>query len=955
MSSPDQAAVYSILIDIQAKLAEIKAARAEFKQAREEGESLGSLFRTGLGIGGGMEIARRGVELFKATIEAAIESSARLSDEIERATVRAGLSAEGFQALSFHLKQAGGSSEELVSSIAFLRRTLGEAGDPKSPVAAALAEIGLSARALAGLSVEQQLEKIAAGLARVADESRRATLQAALLGRGSATLNDLIDQLATHGLANLTTQAQRASGVLSGDMARAIDAAGDRAAAAQEKFGKIFAPITLKSKEAKASIMQLMADLAEAVANNPGGSAIALGAGTAIVGAGAVASAGGLGGPAAWGMVAASVFSQGLQTTVPMWAGFGAVLAAGFYAALKINQAANAALDARQGQTDSEMAEDARRRALAGKLASARDQGTVDYTQQEAARLARRYTRDASQTDDADERARLQGLAQAYSLIVARAREHGAEIVAANRALDAQNTAAAKAAQLADQQAAAIKAMADDLGKNSAAEKKLDFDAADPAGKLRLLEAQRAEAEKTHDALAAAAKTQAERDAVEQDRRVAIKTIDAQILELREKIATTGPDMRAEKDEELSPAAIEATRRAIEEMDAEAKRAEEQASANRLAAISGRRAALDANPTLGAAEKRDQRLALIKEENKELDAQIAALKTRGDLDAQDQARLDQLSAKRELNKFDSSQVSDYQGRQTAFKNQRDGVRADGGQRLTAGQGIGAGAVDYVTQLGTAGEQLAQTFSGVVSNSVSTVADGIVGLITKTKSLGDVGRSMGMMFLQTFAQLAVQLLAQKALTLALTAAHVAGEGVKTTATVTGAGIRAGAAATETAVEHTSTLGKLANAAIGAMSAMASIPYVGPILAIAAAGAIIAMGVKLMKREHGGPVKKGESYLVGEKRPEVFVPDQDGHIVPSVDQYRDRYTMPATSTTGGSYASSGASGAIAAGAARPTRFIHVQATDLVSARRMAREPDFDNVMLDWSQRHRGEIVA
>jgi hypothetical protein len=39
-----------------------------------------------------------------------------------------------------------------------------------------------------------------------------------------------------------------------------------------------------------------------------------------------------------------------------------------------------------------------------------------------------------------------------------------------------------------------------------------------------------------------------------------------------------------------------------------------------------------------------------------------------------------------------------------------------------------------------------------------------------------------------------------------------------------------------------------------------------------------------REYGGPVRKGHAYIVGEKRPEVFVPDRDGRIVPSLEQYQ-----------------------------------------------------------------------
>lgn len=39
----------------------------------------------------------------------------------------------------------------------------------------------------------------------------------------------------------------------------------------------------------------------------------------------------------------------------------------------------------------------------------------------------------------------------------------------------------------------------------------------------------------------------------------------------------------------------------------------------------------------------------------------------------------------------------------------------------------------------------------------------------------------------------------------------------------------------------------------------------------------------QKERGGPVRKGEAYLVGEKRPEVFVPDRDGKIIPSIEQF------------------------------------------------------------------------
>lgn len=48
------------------------------------------------------------------------------------------------------------------------------------------------------------------------------------------------------------------------------------------------------------------------------------------------------------------------------------------------------------------------------------------------------------------------------------------------------------------------------------------------------------------------------------------------------------------------------------------------------------------------------------------------------------------------------------------------------------------------------------------------------------------------------------------------------------------------------------------------------------------ALSADGHRIGYKAAGGPVKKGHAYVVGEKRPELFVPDRDGTIIPSLDQ-------------------------------------------------------------------------
>lgn len=79
------------------------------------------------------------------------------------------------------------------------------------------------------------------------------------------------------------------------------------------------------------------------------------------------------------------------------------------------------------------------------------------------------------------------------------------------------------------------------------------------------------------------------------------------------------------------------------------------------------------------------------------------------------------------------------------------------------------------------------------------------------------------------------------------------------------------------------------AIQAYTSMTSIPYIGPALGAIAAAAVIASGtariaqiesMKYEAREFGGPVNAGQTYIVGEKRPELFTPSVSGHITPYV---------------------------------------------------------------------------
>ena len=53
----------------------------------------------------------------------------------------------------------------------------------------------------------------------------------------------------------------------------------------------------------------------------------------------------------------------------------------------------------------------------------------------------------------------------------------------------------------------------------------------------------------------------------------------------------------------------------------------------------------------------------------------------------------------------------------------------------------------------------------------------------------------------------------------------------------------------------------------------------------------------KREFGGPVKAGQPYIVGEKRPELFVPDTNGTIIPNLNAIQSNNTSIGSNSISG----------------------------------------------------------
>lgn len=185
------------------------------------------------------------------------------------------------------------------------------------------------------------------------------------------------------------------------------------------------------------------------------------------------------------------------------------------------------------------------------------------------------------------------------------------------------------------------------------------------------------------------------------------------------------------------------------------------------------------------------------------------------------------------------------------------------------------ATTAADRIGTTAQIAARAWSDASDSIRTSMGDALGDMIWRTGFTSDAIKDFGMSIAQNFVQVGARMVAdwiyQHTIMLAWsklfhttdTVQTVASEGAKTTAVAAGATARTGS----NMGEAMSWLGK---AAIQAMNAMASIPYVGPVLAVAAAAAIIAAGVKLMsggfaaggytgdggKYEPAGVVHRGE---------------------------------------------------------------------------------------------------
>lgn len=203
------------------------------KETQKATESFGSFLRSGLGIGTGIEVARRGFELFKAAVVDTAKEAFNLASEVKDGAEALGISRQAYQVLGEVMREVGGSQERMTQAIAANNRALVEARSLVGPAAAAFRTLGLDPAQLEGLSVQRRLQVIGAAIDGAKDKTEAFAAAGDILGsKNLPTLLNALRILGTEGYDKLAENAEKAGRVMSDDTIDRLD----NAQKAIEKF-----------------------------------------------------------------------------------------------------------------------------------------------------------------------------------------------------------------------------------------------------------------------------------------------------------------------------------------------------------------------------------------------------------------------------------------------------------------------------------------------------------------------------------------------------------------------------------------------------------------------------------------------------------------------------------------------------------------------------------------------
>ena len=190
----------------------VRGLRRAEKKLKAFGDSIRNLGLKMVGVGSAI----------LAPLAASAKLFASYGDSVAKMARRTGLSVEALSELQFAAGQSGVEVAELENGLRRMQRTIYDAQRGLSTATQALADLGLTAGDLAGLSPEQQFKLLADRISQVEDPTLKAALAMQIFGRSGTQLLPLFASGA-RGIEVLQAEARRLGLTMSGEDARAAE------------------------------------------------------------------------------------------------------------------------------------------------------------------------------------------------------------------------------------------------------------------------------------------------------------------------------------------------------------------------------------------------------------------------------------------------------------------------------------------------------------------------------------------------------------------------------------------------------------------------------------------------------------------------------------------------------------------------------------------------------------
>ena len=196
-------------------LADMDVAEKRFEKTREAAERIGEGVRdVGIKMGafGGAVVAAAGI---------AVVSLAKTTDALGDMSLRTGVGVKSLQELSYVMKLSGGSIEGLETGLRRMASTITDAGEGIQMSKDALNQLNLTFDDLAGLSPEEQFDKISQAMADIKDPTTRAAVAVDIFGRSGTSLLPMLAE-GRDGIAKMRAEAGTFSTVLDSQTAMSV-------------------------------------------------------------------------------------------------------------------------------------------------------------------------------------------------------------------------------------------------------------------------------------------------------------------------------------------------------------------------------------------------------------------------------------------------------------------------------------------------------------------------------------------------------------------------------------------------------------------------------------------------------------------------------------------------------------------------------------------------------------